>query len=82
MESLEKQSFNEHIGKVQCILCLLICDMPAKAAALKMNQVNGFSGCTHCLMIVKREDHRTLYPCTANAPIRDEKSFPQNAKKA
>ena len=82
MESLEKPSFNERIGKFQCKFCLLICDMPAKAAALNMNQFNGFSGCTHCLMTGKREDHRTLYPCTDNAPLREEKSFSQNAKKA
>ena len=82
MESLEKPSFNEHIGTFKCKFCLLICDMPAKAAALNMNQFNGFNGCTHCLMIGKREDHRTLYPCTDNAPLRDEKSFSQNAKKA
>ena len=82
MESLEKPSFNERIGKFQCKFCLLICDMPAKAAALNMNQFNGFSECTHCLITVKKEDHRTLYPCTDNAPLRDEKSFSQNAKKA
>ena len=70
------------IGSFKRKLVILICDMPAKAAALNMNQFNGFSGYIHFLLTGTRVGPKLLYPCDAEPRLRDTDNFRRHAQKA
>ena len=69
MESLSSQVQNVVSIPFRYVFHLLLCDMPAKAAALNMMQFNGFNGCTHCLLIGERLGSRLVYPCDSGLKI-------------
>ena len=48
MEALIQTQEDPHLGNYRYKILFLVCDIPANAAALNMNQ---FNGCTHCLLI-------------------------------
>ena len=82
LENLSNGFEVESLGVIKCKVELLVCDMPAKANALNMNQFNGFNGCTHCLLVGTRKNHRLLYSCCAQLKLRDRGSFERHARRA
>ena len=82
LEALMLTQEDTHLGNYRCKILFLVCDMPAKAAALNMNQFNGFNGCTHCLLIGTRKGARMIYPCDAAIKLRDSASFKRHSEKA
>ena len=82
LEKLSESHNDEKIGTFRCKITFLVCDMPAKAPALNMNQFNGYNGCTHCLLIGCRLGSRLIYPCDQAFIMRDQLSFHRHAIKA
>ena len=82
MESLTCEIQNFLPNPFRYVFHLLVCDMPAKAAALNMMQFNGFNGCTHCLLIGERMGSRHIYPCNSRIILRTSENFNKHARKA
>ena len=65
----------EKLGRVVFKLRCLICDMPAKALSLAMNQFNGCFSCPVCLIRGIRYTNRMLFPVKASLKSRSAISF-------
>ena len=65
----------EKLGRVVFKLRCLICDMPAKALSLAMNQFNGCFSCPVCLIRGIRDTNRMLFPVKASLKSRSAISF-------
>ena len=82
LESLSGQTHDVFAVPIRFVFVFIVCDMPAKAAALNMMQFNGFNGCTNCLLIGRRLGSRHIYPCDSPLKLRTCETFTKHAKKA
>ena len=81
LECLSQWMKSDKSVEYRCRFIFLICDMPAKAVGLEMNQFSGFNGCTHCPLIGIRVASRLLYPCDAQYRLGTPVTFEKHAQK-
>ena len=76
IESLCKRNVNiPYLGYVRFKLRSIVCDMPAKANMLCMNQFIGYNSCPHCFILGKYAYHKMIFSVAKSFIHRETKSF-------